>query len=775
MAELKIRVSAAADPSLRTVFKPIEEAAARAQQAAKRSADGHTKAARDTAAAGDRGAAAQAKAADKTAASHARAVAKIERELAKLAAAEQRAAARGAEAHARAEQRKTQMAMREFDRRLQAAKRAHDAEEREIMRTAARAQQAAAKTSAAHAQAQRSSRARDVEAARDGLRKSMQAAGYVGRELAQGLGVDFSIGGATQRNVELERRSSLLSLQSKREGSTEQLTADEVSARIREAATAGGFSNLDAAEGVSQFAAKTGDVGSALRLMKELGPLAQATGTSLDDMVSAAGEVSNALGDMKGEEKIKAIADAMRAFTAQGMEGSVEISDMATQAAKLGAAAGMFGGDRGKTLGTLGAILQVARAKGGATSADEAGTAVSGMVNTLKTKARRGRFAEAGVEIEDPTTGLLKDPQAIIEDSIVAADTDTSKFKSMWANVSGARTVEGFRSSYLEARAKAKEGGASDKEAKRAGLTAIRSTFDTFAGASLSPEKVEAMMAERLQNSDVKAQQFQNRLDEIGARAGEKLLPALERLAPVILQVVDAFAGTVAWAAENPGKAITAAIVTSIARARLAEALEGILSGAAGGRGGAGGGAGNAVGGALGVVAAGAGGFMAGKAIAEQAGDERDRADAAIRERSAEWENARSAVAMKMKTGQLLSGEDAEALLGAKRGLEDALRGAEESQSAGRAVGGGLSAALSFVSAGSAGTSAERQGLDAAAARQADVLKAQLEAVNATMLSVLAATRDKGVIVKNMPSVLVEQVGRTTDFVGGFFGMGGGR
>lgn len=774
MAELKIRVSAAADPSLKTVFKPIEEAAARAQQAAKRSADGHTKAARDTAAAGDRGAAAQAKAADKTAASHARAVAKIEKELAKLAAAEQRAAARGAEAHARAEQRKTQMAMREFDRRLQAAKRAHEAEEREILRTAARAQQAAAKTSAAQAQAQRSSRARDVEAARDGLKKSMQAAGYVGRELAQGLGVDFSIGGATQRNVELERRSSLLSLQSRREGSTEQLTADEVSARIREAATAGGFSNLDAAEGVSRFAAKTGDVGSALRLMRELGPLAQATGTSLTDMVSAAGEVSNALGDMKGEERIKAIGEAMRAFTAQGMEGSVEISDMASQAAKLSAAAGGIAGDRGKTLGTLGALIQVARASGGATSAEEAGTAISGFVNTLRTPARRKRFAEAGVEIEDATTGLLRDPQKIIEDSIVAADTDTAKFKSLFQNVSGARAVEGFRSSYLEARAKAKAGGASDKEAKRAGLTAIRSTFDTFAGASLSPEKVEAMMAERLQNSDVKAQQFQNRLDEIGARAGEKLLPALERLAPVILQVVDAFAGTVAWAAENPGKAITAAIVTSIARARLAEALEGILSSAAGGRG-AGGGAGGAVGGALGVVAAGAGGFMAGKAIAEQAGDDRDQADAAIRERSAEWENARSAVAMKMKTGQLLDGSDAEALLGAKRGLEDALRGAEESQSAGRAVGGGLSAALSFVSAGSAGTSAERQGLDAAAARQSEVLKAQLEAVNATMLQVLAATRDKNVFVENMPNVLVEQAGRTADFVGSFFGMGGGR
>lgn len=778
MAELKIRVSAAADPSLKTVFKPLEEAAARAQQAARRSASEGTRAARDQGTAAEKGAAVQAKAADKTAAAHARAAARVERELARLAQAEQRTAARGAEAHARAEQKKTQATMREFDRRLAAAKRAHEAEEREIMRTAAKAQQAAGRQAKAEQHARGSARARDLGAMRDGLRASAAAAGFVGREVAQGLGVDFSIGGTLGRNTELAKRSTLLSLQSRREGSEQQFSAAEVEAQIREAATAGGFSNLSAAEGVGKFAASTGDVGSALRLMRELGPLAQATGTELSDMVQAAGEVSLALGDMKGEEKIKAIADAMRAFTAQGYEGSVEIADMATQAAKLSAAGGGIAGDRGKTLGTLGAILQVARAKGGATSAEEAGTSISGMVNTLRTKARRARFAEAGVEIEDATTGLLRDPSKIIEDSILAADTDTSKFKSMWAAVNGARAVEGFRADYLEARAKAKAGGASDQDARRAGLTAIRSTFDKFSGASLEPEKVAAMMREREGDDDVKAQRFQNRLDELGGKMGERLLPALEKLSPLILQLADAFGRAVAWAAENPGQALTAAIVASIAKARIGDAVGDLIRGAGGGagRGAPGGGVGPA-GAALGVVAAGVGGVLVGKEIAERGFDEADSAEAAMRSRSAEWENTRSAVAMKAATGQPIFAPDAEALLNTKRELEEALRGAEESQGAGRAVGGGLSAALSFVSAGSYGTSAERQGMDAAAAKQADTLRAQLEAVNATMREVLAATRsNRSVVVENMPAgALVDQASRTADFVGGFFGMGGGR
>jgi hypothetical protein len=108
----------------------------------------------------------------------------------------------------------------------------------------------------------------------------------------------------------------------------------------------------------------------------------------------------------------------------------------------------------------------------------------------------------------------------------------------------------------------------------------------------------------------VKVQRFQNRLDDVASEAQARLLPALERLAPVALTAAEGLGKLVTFTAENPGKAIVAAITASIARAGLESAfrasIERAIIGGAGGIAGAGGiGGGMAALGALGIGAVG--------------------------------------------------------------------------------------------------------------------------------------------------------------------------
>ena len=89
-----------------------------------------------------------------------------------------------------------------------------------------------------------------------------------------------------------------------------------------------------------------------------------------------------------------------------------------------------------------------------------------------------------------------------------------------------------------------------------------------------------------------RAQAFQNQLDLIVASLAERVLPAMEELAPKALEVANALGKVVGWAAENPGHAIVAAIVGSIGKAAIGNmvgtALENALKtagAAAGGKG----------------------------------------------------------------------------------------------------------------------------------------------------------------------------------------------
>lgn len=787
MAELKIRVSAAADPSLKTAFRPLEDAARRAGESVKRAATTSERAQRQAGKEGERAANQQAAAARR-----------VEAELAKLAAREVAAASRAADAAVKAEQKKTSAAMREFDKRLRKAQQAYAEEERGIMRVAQAAERAEQKKANAAQRAARSqSRTQDTgtrtmqrefaSRAVANVGATTRAGLAVGRDVARGLGVDFSLGNSIERNVEFQRRVTELSNQgfNPSEGKA-RIAPSEIAAQIKSATDATGFGRLQGTEGLNAFVAKTGDLQTGLNLLKDLGMVAKASGSDLNDLASAAGDAYSALGDdMSAEQKTKRVSDIMRVLAGQGKIGAVEIGDLATQMAKLGTSATAFQGDPSRNMAFMGALAQMSRKTGGSASATQAATSVSAFVNTLRTPARMKAFQNAGVDILDKQTGEFRDPEQIILASLAKTQADPEQWKKLFANVQGARAVEGAATIYRRSRAAALNGGASEDEANVAGLQSVKGEFDRFRKIAMGDAELKESFGMRMGNDDSKAQLAQNRLDDVAERMGQKLVPALEKLEPHVLKLAEAFASMVSWAAENPGKAIVGAVVLGVGKAfaevsfmKLAErAFAGGGGGGkpgAGGATGAAGGMGNLAAG-LTIAAAAVTITAAGVQLIDEGFKAREAADAAQRTSANSAQETGTNAVIAARSGTITTEQIAALEAELARVEGDIARG---ETAAGKSKWNPLasqanaaSGALNFITAGSIGESFDKQSADQAAGRALEQNRAQ----HAELVRQLAAVRDAVaanavVTVANIGQGLVDQVGRTGGFVGSFFG-----
>ena len=360
--------------------------------------------------------------------------------------------------------------------------------------------------------------------------------------------------------------------------------------------------------GLAQYQALTGDLDTAKAGLGDLAKLAKAFNVDLDKMVAAAGQVGSAIGDVgegkefaTAEAKAKAVYDVLKALTSQGQEGAIEISDLATQMAKVKAAGGAFEGSTADNIKKMGALAQLSLQLGGSASATQAATSVMGFVSTLKTPARRKEFKALGIDIDSATQkGAFADPFDIIRQSLAKTGGDPEAMKKLFSNVVGERAVTALTNTYNKA-------GGGDK-----GMAAINEMLGRFSG-TVADTTINEGLARVLNTKGSKAQITQNQLDQRWAELSTRVLPAMEKLAPVAIKIAEGFAKVVEWAAENPGQAIVLAIVASIAKAGIGLAVSAALKSllersAAGGAGGAGGGMG-AAGGVAAVAAIAAAGY----------------------------------------------------------------------------------------------------------------------------------------------------------------------
>lgn len=467
----------------------------------------------------------------------------------------------------RAEARARRAALRDEERALRDSIREHE-----------KAERAKAKAAAAAVREQvRASRELDRFATRTSHRATRffwpnaplaSMARRAGHDIMRGIGVDTTIAGAFGRTTALEKSSAALSTAGYLPGTagpngTRRTTA-ELAGEARSLGMKYGINAEDINSARDAYVALTGDLDAARKSTEEFIRVSIASGATLDDVAKMAGEQANALGDMDAEQKRAAVSGLLRAAGSGGKIGSVEAKDFAKYYAYIGGSATQFGGDSSQVQRELMAIVQLARKSGGATGAAQATRAIAGMTNTLSTPARVAMFEKYGVKLREGN--LLRSPAALLRESLAAAGGDQIKLKEMFANVIGAKTIQGAAGVYNRA-------GGGEK-----GLAAFDAFFKEQADAASFTDKAMAeAVAVHLETTTAKAERFQAKLDALASAAGEKLIPALEKLEPLALRGAEALSKIVQWAAENPGKAIVGAIVASILRASLESAFRGAV------------------------------------------------------------------------------------------------------------------------------------------------------------------------------------------------------
>jgi hypothetical protein len=391
----------------------------------------------------------------------------------------------------------------------------------------------------------------------------------VARDVANGAGIQFDIGSSVQRSIALNKTATDIA-NSDAIGRGTNATPEDVAAIKASIIKAGDSAKLDygsVGAGLQEFIAKTGDLKTGKELLADLGDTAQATGSDFAELAKMAGEVAKNMPE--GADKAEKTLAVVRMLAKQGAQGSVEVSDFAQYGGRIAASAQLYEGDLDKNVGRVGAMAQIA-SKGRAATAAEATNTAQNFARDITKKAALKRFEALGVDVfSDKSQTKLRDPAEIAKDFLKKSKGSLASLAKYFQADTSKRFMEQASAIYTSA----------EKEKKGTGLQAVDDIFNKF---SATLTKADAASAANLsKNTDAaRAQDFQNRLDKVGQRLTEGLLPSLEKLEPTILKAADGFASLVGYLAEHPGEAITAAIVGSIAKAGLATVVRGSIEAA---------------------------------------------------------------------------------------------------------------------------------------------------------------------------------------------------
>lgn len=636
MASVRINVGAASDGSMRTVFKPLIEAAKEAVTQVKAAFKGIGVGAGD-------------------------AFKDVPGAAAKATSAVEREAKRAADAEAREAKRAAKEKERAIEHVFQIKQRYLQQEEREAARSMAK--QAAEQQKHAERTGYWSMRYMD---------RTMRAAGGFAMNMAKSAGVNVDLGTAVGKSVDLNKAATDLSNSAWQPNSKKKSenTRVEASTIMNEAMAASNKAALDpskAIAGMQAFVSTTGDLQTAREIIGDLGILSRATGTDFDDMVMAAGEVSAKLGDIP--DKGSAVLDVMRGLAGQGKLGAVEIRNVAKEMANVGSVANAFEGSAKDNMIIIGAMMQEARQSGGAKTASVAANAVSTFASYVTSSKGRKNLAANGIQpFADPGTGAgfntkTLNPETIILAALMKSGGSKAMLSDMFRDKMAYRAVAGFATKYNET------GGSQEDK-----LNAVRDEFARLKKAAMGQGEVADSFNRSMQTSEAQIQLFNNRITEVGGQIAAKLLPSLIQLGPSIVKGVEAFGKFVAWAVENPGKAVASALVASIARAQIETVvragIENLLKNAGGGAGGGKGvggvpGAINTIGTALTIAATAVTIEQVGELVIDKLAKDQEKAQESTQDDLAKALNAESALRASQRAGapELGAVQDAQAAL----------------------------------------------------------------------------------------------------------------
>jgi hypothetical protein len=446
---------------------------------------------------------------------------------------------------------------------------------------------------------------------------AMQGIVGAGRGLVSGalqVGGGFSIADSVSREMKLTGQAATLAASSQADSDGKKWKTAEILRSARGTANALSMDPEEVMKGIGKYKDLTGNLGDAIRLSPQMAKLATALGADTGELMENAGNAANA--GLKGDD----IMRMARVQTMQGMQGAVELKDMAKYGARLTAGAGLYGGDRATNIATMGAFAQIARQHGGASSAAEATLAAQRFTTDVQKHSKH--LESQGIKVGDGHGGL-RDGREIIKDMLVKSGGDVTKFGQFGLGERGVRVLTGASDIYRQASGGTRQQGESDasfKARSAAGMAAVDAELGKYTK-GVSDKDIDAAAKERLGEADKQVTKAMNELrDAVGTQLLPefiKLVPVLTELMPTIRKVLTEVTKFANWFAANPikgiGAVVLAKVVADLGQAAIGEGVKQVLmrliAGAA--PGGAGSAAGSA--GLLGKV--GAGSAAAGGAV----------------------------------------------------------------------------------------------------------------------------------------------------------------
>jgi hypothetical protein len=537
--DIRIRVGASLDASMESVFGSVEKNAQRTRKNVQKEMDA-------LGASIGRGV---GKGADKSErefakirASVTKYRAEIERDIAKSAAKQAAIEERAAQQSIKSAEKEEAARERLLARRLAALAKTVDREQRLEAR---RAEQA--KTVAARAAARGGMLSPSVWNPR--IRTSIpnpwnvaiSGARRLAGDLARGAGVETDAGAYVQSYVQRQSLATDIAnsgYQRGQKGAAGHLqNAGDIQKEAMQVAMATATDSTKALEGLQKFVAITGDLETGRAILGDMAKLSNATGSSLEEVVDAAGEISAKLGDIP--DKANVINAVMRQIGGAGKMGAVEMRDFASQLGKIAGLASRFAGDKGTNIGEMGILMQLARQKGGSGSAAQAATAVTGFVAAMRTPANlknyealTGRSAYV-----DKGRTTLASPEALIMQALASSHGSQPALAKIFSK-RAMDVVGGAANIFNEA-----GGGTKGGEAK--GLAAVGEYFQGLRKATLSAAEVEDANARKMASSAALATTFNNTLQTMADDATPKLLGALKDLAPAFIAAAGAITAAI--------------------------------------------------------------------------------------------------------------------------------------------------------------------------------------------------------------------------------------
>lgn len=349
----------------------------------------------------------------------------------------------------------------------------------------------------------------------------------------------------------------------------------EVMSRAQEAQERYGLGSQMSVMGLEGgFIAKAGNYDQASKISKSLTELAVATGVAEDEFKSigeAAGMIYTSLKNagMTDDKARELTTQTMRTGAAQGAAGVLGLDDLASVGARIAAVANSLGGDSGTNMARTFALLNVGTSATG--NVESATTGVERLVTDIA--QNRKKFSAIGVKTQDKAGNTL-DLQDIIINSAIKSKGSQDKLLSLYGAQSG-RVAGGFFKQVRDMRAEGKTDAEMGEvlRGQLAGLNEIQ----------MSEGQAKELAGNISQDTGAK---LTAQVEKIKNALGEKLLPEVERMIPVLEKIAPKFVDLLGymtrlldWMANNPfsgiGAIVAGKIVADLAQAKIQETLQG--------------------------------------------------------------------------------------------------------------------------------------------------------------------------------------------------------